>query len=115
MNEYRRAKRKHADEAIDVFDCMTEQSIGRIGNLSESGAMLICPQPLFEDALYQLRFSIRDSTGRERSVEVGAHHLWSDEAGSPGQHWCGLRFIDVTKDHLQIMRDWVETPGESYA
>ncbi|MEZ5464789.1 MAG: PilZ domain-containing protein [Lysobacteraceae bacterium] len=114
MTEYRRAKRKHADQAIDVFDCMTEQVIGRIGNLSESGMMLICGQPPFEDALFQLRFSIHDKHGHPRPVEVGAHHLWTEEASSAGQHWAGFRFIDVTRDNLHIMRDWVEAPGGTY-
>ena len=114
MTEYRRAKRKHATEVIDVFDCMTEQVIGRISNLSETGMMLMCSQPPFDDALFQFRFTVNDEQGRSRPVEVGAHHLWTDKANSPGQHWAGFRFIDVTPECLKAMRGWVEKPGGTY-
>src|SRR5690606_41669158 len=69
MTEYRRAKRKHAKEVIEVHDCMTEQVIGRIGNLSETGMMLMCSRPPFDDALFQLRFTINDEQGHSRPVD----------------------------------------------
>jgi len=107
MTEYRRARRKRAVEVIDVHDTMTEQSVGRIGNLSESGMMLICAQPPYEDALFQFRFTVHSEDGRPKAVEVGAHHLWSDQANSPGQYWSGFRFIDMGQDSLATLREWV--------
>lgn len=113
-NEYRRAKRRRATHDITVIDSMTEQVIGKIGNLSESGVLLILGAAPCADALYQLRFDLPISGGRPLDVEVGAHELWQDDAAAPGQVWAGFRFIDVAANSLEHIRQWVEQPGSDY-
>ena len=112
--EYRRAKRRKVGYNIDVLDTMTGQIIGKLSNLSETGMLLILGQPLVSDALYQLRFTLSDGGGGNRSVEVGAHELWSDEAAAPGQVWTGFRFIDVSPEDVAFIRGWVDAPGSQY-
>jgi hypothetical protein len=114
MNDYRRAKRRKVGYSIDVLDTMTGQSIGKLSNLSETGMLLILGQPLVSDSLYQLRFSLPDEAGNGRTVEVGAHELWSDEAAAPGQVWTGFRFIDVAPQDVAYIREWVDAPGSQY-
>jgi len=113
MNEYRRAKRRKVGN-IDVLDTMTGLLIGKLSNLSETGMLLILGQPLTSDALYQLRFTLDDPSGKPRQVEVGAHELWSDEAAAPGQVWTGFRFIDVAPEDVAFIREWVDAPGSQY-
>jgi hypothetical protein len=114
MSEYRRAKRRKVGNAIDVVDTMTGQAIGRLSNLSETGMLLILGQPVSSDGLYQLRFALPNDDGNSRSVEVGAHELWSDEAAAPGQVWTGFRFIDVAPEDVAYIREWVDAPGSQY-
>lgn len=113
-NEYRRAKRRRATIDITVIDTMTEQVVGRIGNLSESGVLLILGQPPCADALYQYRFDLPGERNVPLEVEVGAHELWQDDAAAPGQVWAGFRFIDVSARSLQHIRQWVKQPGSDY-
>jgi len=113
MNEYRRAKRRKVGD-IDVVDTMTGQVIGKLSNLSETGMLLILGEPLISDALFQLRFALTSETGKSRSVDVGAHELWSDEAAAPGQIWTGFRFIDVGPEDVAFIRGWVDAPGSQY-
>lgn len=113
-SEYRRAKRRRATHDIAVFDNMTEQVVGKIGNLSESGVLLILGAPPCADALYQLRFDLPMGGGRPLEVEVGAHELWQDDAAAPGQVWAGFRFIDVAANSLEHIRQWVDQPGSDY-
>ena len=113
MNDYRRAKRRKVGN-IDVTDTMTGQVIGKLSNLSETGMLLILGQPLISDSLYQLRFALPDEAGTGRTVEVGAHELWSDEAAAPGQVWTGFRFIDVAPEDVAYIREWVDAPGSQY-
>ena len=113
--EFRRARRRKAHEPIQVTDAMTGQVIGHIGNLSESGMLLLANQPLANDALYQFRFPLPAADGRPASLEIGAHLLWSDEASAPGQHWTGFRFIGQSDRQVRQLRAWVETPGSQYA
>ena len=113
-NDYRRAKRRKVGEVIEVTDTMTAINIGQLANLSETGMLLVLHQPLVNDALYQLRFKLVDANGQERSVELGAHELWSDEAAAPGQVWTGFRFIDMAPADVAFIRDWVDQPGSQY-
>ena len=58
IRESRRADRRNVHESIAVLDTMTEQVVGRLGNISESGMLLGANTPLLDDALYQLRFEV---------------------------------------------------------
>jgi hypothetical protein len=114
MSEYRRAKRRRADHTIQVIDTMTEQAVGRIGNLSETGCLLVLTEPAVNDALYQFRFNL-DGQGNARfALEVGAHELWQDDAAAPGQVWAGFRFIDMSVETREHIRHWVNAPGSDY-
>lgn len=113
MHEFRRAKRRKASDTILVTDAMTERVIGRIGNLSETGMLLIASEALADDALYQLRFTLHDGTSAQQ-VDVGAHLLWRDRASAPDQVWAGFRFIAVSETQARRLRAWIEAPGSHY-
>jgi hypothetical protein len=114
INEFRRARRRKVSDTILVTDAMTDSVVGRVGNLSETGMLLIASAPLVEDALYQFRFSLPDARGRENVFEVGAHLLWLDHASAPGQAWTGFRFIAVAPEQAEELRQWIEAPGGQY-
>jgi hypothetical protein len=114
INEFRRARRRKAPGTILVTDAMTERVVGRLGNLSESGLLLIAGEPLVEDALYQFRFALPGEGGRETEVETGAHLLWMDRASAPGQAWSGFRFIGLAPAQAALLREWIESPGGQY-
>ncbi len=110
IRESRRADRRNVHETITVRDTMTEQVIGRLGNISESGMLLVASAPLLDDALYQLRFDIPDRNGRPVKIDVGAHLIWVGSANTPGQSWAGLRFLTISEEHLVTLRQWIGTP-----
>jgi hypothetical protein len=110
--EHRRSPRRKVADTILVSDTMTEEVVGRIGNLSDGGMLLMASQALNDDALYQFRFRLPGMEGAE--LEVGAHLLWCDRASTPGQFWAGFRFISMTDHHRDRLRDWVDAPGAAY-
>jgi hypothetical protein len=111
-SELRRRRRRRVAEAIEVIDAMTDVVVGRIGNLSETGMLLIASAPLREDALYQLRFRLRDPDGSVRDYEFGAHLLWIDQAGGSGLAWVGLRFIAVPDDQARHLSEWIAADAQ---
>ncbi len=114
INEFRRARRRKVADTVLVVDTMTDSVVGRIGNLSETGMLLIANAPLVEDALYQFRFNLNDSRGHETALEVGAHLLWQDQPSAAGQAWTGLRFITVPEQQMLQLRGWVDAPGGQF-
>ncbi len=111
ITDTRRAERRSVHEAVTVVDVMSERIIGRLGNVSETGMLLVASAPLLEDALYQLRFDITDPLGKAVPIEVGAHLLWIGSANTPGQSWAGVRFLTISEQHLATLRQWIAAAG----
>ena len=114
MEEFRRARRRTVQDPVQVVDTMTDTVIGQLSNLSESGMLLIASAPLVEDALYQLRFHL-GARGMGAPVNVGVHLLWSVDANTPGQSWCGFRFLTISDDQRGHIHDWVRAGEEAAA
>ncbi|HZH44599.1 MAG TPA: PilZ domain-containing protein [Lysobacter sp.] len=113
--EYRRAPRRKVNGTVLVTDTMTDQVVGQIGNLSETGMLLIASTPLVEDALYQFRFALPTPGVADTTVEVGAHLLWWAETHADDQWWAGFRFIGIGSDQLAKLLAWLSAPGGEYA
>lgn len=116
MNEFRRARRRKAQVPIDVIDSMTEQVLGRIANISESGLLLQLLIPGVDDGLFQLRFRLGGREGRWPEIEIGAHQLWSEaKSESGGYGFAGFRLIDIGSEEAANLRNWINEPGSQYA
>ena len=108
MNEHRRNKRKQADRAIEVMNAMTGAAMGRIGNISIDGMMMIAYTPIREDALYQISFHLPDGRGHAHPIEIGMHEQWSEQSGGAGQYWVGFRIIDVSREDKRRIETWID-------
>ena len=91
INESRRAQRRNVHEPVVVVDTMTEQVLGRIGNISETGMLLV-------------------TTGHLVPIDVGVHVAWMGSANTPGQGWAGVRFLTLEEAPLAVLRHWIARP-----
>jgi len=103
----RRAPRRQVADLVPVTDMMTEAVIGRLGNVSETGMLMLASVPLQEDALYQLQFAIPGPHGQPLALDVGAHLLWCEQTHAPGQAWVGFRFLTLGREHREQLRAWI--------
>lgn len=108
LQDTRRARRHQVPYPVPVTDAMTGGTVGQLGNISETGMLLISQAPLVEDALYQLRFPITQH-GRITLIDAGAHLLWLAPANTPGLYWAGLRFLTLSEAHLDTLLHWMDT------
>ena len=106
--EQRRSKRKSVDELVEVTDAMTGERVGRIGNLSIDGLMLVASKELREDALYQFSFPLPDARGHAVNLEVGVHEQWIEPGGPAGQCWAGFRIIDIAPQDFAVLKHYVD-------
>lgn len=104
----RRSVRKRTREAILVTNAMTGNTLGRIGNLSVDGMMLITPAPIGEGCLYQVQIQLADEHGQPRRLEVGIQCLWSESARTERTYWAGCRIIDISPPDQAVLDAWVE-------
>lgn len=113
--DFRRLKRRKADTSIQVFDCMTQQPIGFIADLSEVGMMIAASRRMVPDGLYQCEIRFFKASDIDRTIHVGAHELWSETNPQSGQAEVGFRFIDISPADRAWLRAWVNEPGSRYA
>ncbi|HSD17662.1 MAG TPA: PilZ domain-containing protein [Thermomonas sp.] len=106
--ESRRQARRTVPGMMEVYDTITEEVVGCLGDVSVGGMSVIANRPLVDDALYQFRFALPDDVGETQPLEVGAHVLWVDDVGAPGQSWIGLRFIGLSPEATRRLRLWAE-------
>ena len=106
-SEARRRPRRTPVNTVEVIDSMTDRILGQLGNVSESGMLLLANTPLMEDALYQVRFNLNGSASHQGLVEVGVHLLWQEHASATGKAWAGFRFINLPEPGRQTLRDWL--------
>jgi hypothetical protein len=108
MNDERRsAPRIPTAVPIEVTDSITGENIGRVGNLSRNGVMLICHRPLQDGALYQLRFRLPSPRGALEEIEAGVHTMWIDQAATNGYQWSGLRIISISGSAAASLDRWL--------
>ncbi|MET4599689.1 PilZ domain-containing protein [Stenotrophomonas sp. 2694] len=103
----RRAPRRQVSDLVPVTDQMRDSVVGRLGNVSETGMLMLASAALRDDALYQLRFPLPLADGRSEWIDVGVHMLWSEPAHAPGQSWAGFRFLTLSREHRQLLRRWI--------
>lgn len=110
-SDARRRQRRSPVNTVEVIDSMTDRVIGQLGNVSESGMLLLVNTSLVEDALYQVRFNLNGSASHQGLVEVGVHLLWQEHASATGRAWAGFRFINLPEPGRQTLRDWLIRTG----
>jgi hypothetical protein len=107
----RKSVRKPVRASLLVTDTMTGNTLGKVGNLSVDGLMLISPKPVGERRVYQVQFAIPNNHGQEERMEVGIQCLWSAPTHGDQSHWAGCQIIDISSDDQRRLDDWVERQG----
>ena len=112
MNDNRRsAERFPTHDAIEVTDSITGNVIGRIGNLSRTGMLLLCQRPLTDDAVYQIRFKLPDGPATRADIEAGIHTMWTEPATGAERQWSGAHIISISEQAAQALDVWLEHAG----
>ena len=108
-NEQRRSRRKMVETTIQVVNAMNGTVMGRVGNLSIDGLLLISYAPLREDALFQFVFHVPDEHGLGVPIEVGVHEQWTEPVNAAGQYWAGFRIIDISPRDFAVLKSYVDS------
>jgi len=94
-----------------VTNNFSGESIGRVGNLSNEGLMLLAPKELPEEHYYQIGFSLGPANANK--IEVGIQSLWCDQAKSANTYWVGCKIIDISAEDSALLQRWVELAAET--
>lgn len=112
--ERRRSERKQIYQPVAVTDVIHGGSLGRLGNLSASGLLLIGPAAPASGAIYQVRLELPGlhlaNTGTT-VIEPGIQEQWQDATMSAGQVWAGFRIVSIGPADSALLDAWLALPG----
>lgn len=98
MTNQRSIQRHQLPYYLNVFNRFTDKPLGFIGNLSETGLMLISPYPLMVDARFEMRLKIPGQHGQLRCVDFTATYRWSCEDVTPGSFDSGFEMVSAPSE-----------------
>lgn len=101
--EQRGARRISPDKPIMVKNYVTNDPIGSVVNLSETGMMLTTRNDFIDQQIYQCRIWLDQKT----EIMVGIENLWLDRQKS-GMVIAGFIIIDISADDFQKLRHYID-------
>ncbi|MCQ4313131.1 PilZ domain-containing protein [Stutzerimonas sp. VN223-3] len=104
MFNQRSIERHQLPYYLNVFNRFTDKPLGFIGNLSESGLMLISPYPMMTDARFEMRLKIPGQHGQLRHIDFSATCRWSREDVTPGSFDSGFVLLSPPSE----IRDMID-------
>jgi hypothetical protein len=113
--ERRRAERKQIYHAVAVTDLIHGGSLGRLGNLSAGGLLLIGPAAPASGAVYQVRLELPGlhlTNAGTPVIEPGIQEQWQDAGVTAGQVWAGFRIVSISPADSALLDAWLALPGE---
>jgi len=105
----RQAARKLASPTATVTDLISGQAMGRVGNLSSTGMLLIGHQPPHSEALYQVGVTlpgVGSLRGQSAAITLGIQEQWHEPAAS-GQTWAGYRIVAISDKDVAQLHRWL--------
>ena len=110
VQDNRGQKRIEVSEVIKVVDRQTGNTVGQLVNISEDGLMLLSPEPVPENSIFQLslEFSANSASAADGPLMIGVESLWNNSSSDQSQHWVGFYIIDISEQDLERIRQLVK-------
>lgn len=112
MPHKRKSVRKRVTQVMMITNAFTGEGLGRIGNLSNDGMMLIATRELPDEHVYQVHFTLQTSAHPAKKVEIGIQCLWCEQARSANTYWVGSKIIDISPEDQEALKLWVAEAEE---
>ena len=103
MFKERRIERHQLPYFLKVFNRITDQPIGYIGNVSEDGLMLISQLPLMQGVVFDLRLKIPVGEGCQQMIDLTAYCLWCHEEATPHHYDAGFSLQWAPPEYGQLV------------
>jgi hypothetical protein len=99
----RRIERHQLPYFLKVFNRHTDQPMGYLGNVSETGLMLISQLPLLVGPVFALQIKVPENDGSVKLIDLDAHCLWSREDATPGNYDSGFKLVSTPPEYEQLV------------
>jgi hypothetical protein len=111
MVERRRLHRRHILFYSRVFDRKTGMFLGYLGNMNESGMMIISEDPLEVEQVFMLRIDLPEDNYALPVLNFEAKSVWCREDIDPNFYNTGFQFVNISEVEKQVISQITDDYG----
>jgi len=103
-------KRKEEREKVSgfrIYDKITGQFIGSLGDISTAGMMLVCEKPV-ETNIFQLRLDLPKEINGIKQIDFEAECTWCTKGVIPNFYCAGFKFLSLSPSDVQTIKLCIE-------
>ncbi|HDS1735653.1 PilZ domain-containing protein [Pseudomonas sp. BP8] len=89
---------------LKVYNRLTGQQVGYLGNASEDGLMLISALPVLVGPDFELQLRVPLAGGGQQFINLTASCLWSREDQTPGHYDSGFMLLLAPREYDEFVR-----------
>ncbi len=101
--ERRQTHRKHVAYFSRVFDVISGDQLGNLGDITTSGLMLISANAVEVPKTYKIRIELSSDVAGKGSLEILATSLWSRADIDPSRHNTGFKISKISTEDKAII------------
>jgi len=111
MDERRKLQRQHIMFYSRVFDRKSGKFMGYLGNLTESGAMVISEEPMETEIDYNLRIDLPEDIYGKPVLNLVAKSVWCKRDIDPNFYNVGFALQEISKNDVEVVEQIIEDYG----
>jgi len=108
MLEGRRLRRMHVISYLKVHERNTDDSIGRLVDITTEGIGLYSEEPIDINKIYQFRMTLPTALKKKKDITFDARVVWSKQAVHPGFYDSGIQLLDVPPKDIEVIEQFIE-------
>jgi hypothetical protein len=113
MLEKRVHKRRHLVYYLRAVDNATGQEIGRVGDISPGGVLLVSKNKIALQTEYEVGIELSDleNNRQHHQLIVKIIPMWAKKDVNPDYMCIGSKFVDITEKDKLIIMDIIQSIG----
>lgn len=112
MDEKRINQRTDLVYYLKIKDKATKKIIGRIGDISDTGLMILSEEKLILNHFYNISIKLpEDNDFNKEEIDMTVKTKWEKPDFNPNYHCVGCEFVNIDKDDEFALRSIIKTLG----
>lgn len=111
MAQKRELERKALVYYLKIFEQDSDELLGRLGDITEKGFLLISDKGLPVEKEFDLRMKLPDTFPDEDEIEFTAESVWSQKDVNPDFYATGFKITGISAEAKQTISELIDLIG----
>jgi hypothetical protein len=108
MDDKRSRRRLHVISYLKVQEKVTDETLGRVVDMSMEGLGLFGQNPLTPDSRIELKMVLPQPIDGRDEINFSARVAWSQASDHPGFYDSGVQLVDVPAADVSMLEQFIE-------